>query len=156
MGDFNTKVGRREPSAMSSAVGLYDIGETNEASKQLEDFCLEHELALDNTMFKQHPRRQYTWTSPDDDTRKQIHHISTVQRWKTSLMNCRKYPGADCDRSSVATLNVRLAKRQRQHDIPPLNLGELKEQKAVQFAAQVNNRFTALETALHLVDFYLQ
>jgi len=38
---------------------------------------------------------------------------------------------------------------------PPLNLGELKEQKAVQFAAQVNNRFTALETALHLVDFYL-
>ena len=61
MGDFNAKVGRREPSAMSSAVGLYGLGETNEAGEQLEDFCLEHELALVNTMFKQHPRRLYTW-----------------------------------------------------------------------------------------------
>ena len=55
MGDFSANVGRREPSAMSSAVGLYGLGETNEAGEQLEDFCLEHELALANTMFKQHP-----------------------------------------------------------------------------------------------------
>jgi len=55
MGDFNAKVGIREPSAMSSAVGLYSLGETDKAGEQLEDFCLEHELALDNTMFKQHP-----------------------------------------------------------------------------------------------------
>jgi len=40
--DFNAKVGRRESSAMSSAVGLYGLGETNEAGKQLEDFSLEH------------------------------------------------------------------------------------------------------------------
>ena len=49
IGDFNAKVCRREPSAMSSAVGLYGLGEMNEASEQLEDFCLEHELALANT-----------------------------------------------------------------------------------------------------------
>ena len=36
------------------------------------DFCLEHELALANTMFKQHPRRLYTWTCPDGNTRNQI------------------------------------------------------------------------------------
>ena len=47
----------------------------------------------------------------------------------------------------VATLKVRLAKRQRQHSIPPLNLEELKEDKAVQCAAEVTNRFTALEAA---------
>ena len=37
MGDFkfNAKVNRREPSAMSSAVGLYGLGETNEAGEQL-------------------------------------------------------------------------------------------------------------------------
>jgi len=40
-----------------------------------------------------------------------------------------------------------LSKRQRQNSIPPLNLEELKEDKAVQFAAEVTNRFTALETA---------
>jgi len=27
IGDFNAKVGRREPSVMSSAVGLYGLGE---------------------------------------------------------------------------------------------------------------------------------
>jgi len=47
----------------------------------------------------------------------------------------------------VATLKIRLAKRQRQHSIPPLNFEELKEDKAVQFAAEVTNRFMALETA---------
>jgi len=65
-------------------------------------------------------------------------------------MNCRTYPGADCDTDHqllVATLKVRLSKRQRQHSIPPLNLDELKEETAVQFAAEVTNRFTALEAA---------
>jgi len=44
----------------------------------------------------------------------------------------------------VATLKVRLGKRQRQYSIPPLNPEEIKEDKAVQFAAEVTNRFTAL------------
>ena len=67
-------------------------------------------------------------------------------------MNCRTYPGADRDTDHqllVVTVKVRLAKRQRQHSIPPLNLEELKEEKAVQFAAEVSNRFTALEAAHH-------
>ena len=75
MGDFNAKVGRREQSAMSSAIGLYGLGETNEAVEQLEDFCLEHELVLANTMFKQHLRWLYTWTCPDVNTRNQIDYI---------------------------------------------------------------------------------
>jgi len=65
-------------------------------------------------------------------------------------MNCRTYPGADCDTDHqllVATLKVRLGRRQRQNSIPPLNLEELKKDKAVQFAAEVTNRFTALEAA---------
>ena len=65
-------------------------------------------------------------------------------------MNCRTYLGADCDTDHqllVATLKVRLGKRRRQNSIPPLNLEELKEDKAVQFAAEVTNRFTALEAA---------
>jgi len=65
-------------------------------------------------------------------------------------MNYRTYTGADCDTDHhllVATLKVRLAKRQRQHSIPPLNLDELKGDKAVQLTAEVTNRFTALEAA---------
>ena len=48
----------------------------------------------------------------------------------------RVVPGADCDTDHqllVATLKVSLAIRQRQHSILPLNLEELKEEKAVQF-----------------------
>ena len=66
------------------------------------------------------------------------------------MINCRTYLGADCNTDHqllVATLKVRLAKRQRQHIIPPLNLEELKEEKAVQFSAEVTNRFMALEAA---------
>jgi len=37
MGDFSAKFGRRQPSAMSSVVGLYGLGEPNEAGEQLED-----------------------------------------------------------------------------------------------------------------------
>jgi len=47
-------------------------------------------------------------------------------------MNCRTYPGADCNTDHqllVVTLKVRLAKRQ--HSILPLNLEELKEDKCV-------------------------
>ena len=41
-------------------------------------------------------------------------------------------------------LKVMLANRQRQHSILSLNL---EEEKAVQFAAEVTNKFTALEDA---------
>ena len=50
----------------------------------------------------------------------------------------------------VATLKVRLANRQKQHSITPLNLQELKEEKAVQFAAEMTNRFTTLVNRSHL------
>ena len=45
------------------------------------------------------------------------------------------------------TVKAKLAKRQSQHRISPLKLEELKEGKAVEFAAEVTNRFTALEAA---------
>jgi len=47
----------------------------------------------------------------------------------------------------VVTLKVRFGKRQKPNSIQPLNLEELKEDKAVQLAAKVPNRFTALGAA---------
>jgi len=69
-------------------------------------------------------------------------------------MICRTYPGRNCDTDHqllVATLKVRLAKRHRQHRIPPLNLEELKEVKSVQSAAELTNMFSALEAAQNKV-----
>ena len=38
---------------------------TNEAGQKLTEFCQENELVIANTLFQQHKRRLYTWTSPD-------------------------------------------------------------------------------------------
>ena len=37
----------------------------NEARQRLTEFCQENALVIANTLFQQHKRRLYTWTSPD-------------------------------------------------------------------------------------------
>ena len=71
MGDFNAKVGQSD-SPESSAVGPHGLGERNERGDRLVDFGTVNEMVIDNTLFKQHIRRLYTWKSPDGNTRNQI------------------------------------------------------------------------------------
>ena len=40
----------------------------NEAGQRLIEFCHENALVIANTLFQQHKRRLYTWTSPDGHT----------------------------------------------------------------------------------------
>ena len=44
----------------------------NEARQRLIEFCQENALVIANTLFQQHKRRLYTWTSPDGQHRNQI------------------------------------------------------------------------------------
>ena len=37
----------------------------NEAGQRLIEFCQENALVIANTLFQQHKRTLYTWTSPD-------------------------------------------------------------------------------------------
>ena len=43
-------------------------GIQNEAGQRLIEFCQENALVIQNTLFQQHKRRLYTWTSPDVNT----------------------------------------------------------------------------------------
>ena len=61
--DWNAKVGSQETPGVTSKFGL---GVQNEAGQMLTDFCQENALLIANTLFQQHKRRLYTWTSPDD------------------------------------------------------------------------------------------
>ena len=61
-GDWNAKVGSQE---IPGVIGLFGLGVQNEAGKRLTEFCQENELVIANTLFQQHKRRLYTWTSPD-------------------------------------------------------------------------------------------
>ena len=49
-----------------------------------------------NTLFQQHKRRLYTWTSPDGQHRNQIDYILCSQRWRSSVQSAKTRPGADC------------------------------------------------------------
>ena len=62
IGDWNTKVGIQETPGVTSKFGL---GVWNEAGKMLIEFCQENALVIANTLFQQHKRRVYKWTSPE-------------------------------------------------------------------------------------------
>ena len=49
-----------------------------------------------NTLFQQHQRRLYTWTSPDGQHRNQIDYIVCSQKWRSSIQSSKTRPGADC------------------------------------------------------------
>ena len=62
IGDWNAKVGSQETPGVT---GKFGLGMQNEAGKRLIEFCQENALVIANTLFQQHKRRLYTWTSPD-------------------------------------------------------------------------------------------
>ena len=62
IGDWNAKVGSQETPGVT---GKFGLGTQNEAGQRLIEFCQENALVIANTLFQQHKRRLYTWTSPD-------------------------------------------------------------------------------------------
>ena len=61
IGDWNAKVGSQETPGVTGKFGLVI---QNEAGQRLKEFCQENSLVITNTLFQQHKRRLYTWTSP--------------------------------------------------------------------------------------------
>ena len=72
MGDWNAKVGSQE---IPEVTGKFGLRVQNEAGKRLTEFCQENTLVMTNTLFQQHKRRLYTWTSPDGQYRNQMDFI---------------------------------------------------------------------------------
>ena len=68
----------------------------NEAGQRLIEFCQENALVIANTLFQQHKRRLYTWTSPDGKHRNQTDYILCSQRWRSCIQSTNTRPGADC------------------------------------------------------------
>ena len=76
--------------------GKFGLGIRNEAGQRLIEFRQENALVITNTLFQQHKRRCYTWTSPDGQDRNQIDYILCSQRWRSSIQSAKTRPGADC------------------------------------------------------------
>ena len=82
IGDWNAKVGSQETPEVT---GKFGLGMQNEAGQRLIEFCQENALVIANTLFQQHKRRLYTWTSADGQHRNQIDYILCSQRWRSSI-----------------------------------------------------------------------
>ena len=90
--ELDAKVGSQETPGVT---GKFGLGVKNEAGQRLIEFCWENTLVIANTLFQQHKRVLYTWTSPDGQHQNQIDYILCSQRWRSSIQSAKTRPGAD-------------------------------------------------------------
>ena len=93
IGDWNAKVGSQE---IPRVTGKFGLGVQNEAGQRITEFCQENAVVIANTLFQQHKRQLYTWTSPDGQYQNQIEYILCCQRWRRSIQSAKTRPGAEC------------------------------------------------------------
>ena len=75
---WDATVGSQETPGVT---GKFGLGVQNEAGQRLIiEFCQENALAIAKTLFQQHKRRLYTWTSPDGQYQSQTDYILCSQR----------------------------------------------------------------------------
>ena len=60
--DWNAKVASQE---IPGVTGKFGLEVQNEAGQRLIEFCQENALVIANTLFQEHRRRLYIWTSAD-------------------------------------------------------------------------------------------
>ena len=87
IGDWNAKVGSQETPGVT---GKFGLEMWNEAGQRLLEFCQENALVIANTLFQQHKRRLYTWTSPDGQHRNLIDYILCSQRPRSSIQSAKQ------------------------------------------------------------------
>ena len=90
IGDWNTKIQSQE---LPGVIGKFGLGVQNEEGQRV---CQENALVIANTLFQQHKKRLYTWTSPDGQHRNQIDYILCSQKWRSFIQSAKTRPGADC------------------------------------------------------------
>ena len=107
-------------------------------------FCQENAQVTANTLFQQHKRRLYTWTSPDGQHQNQIDYILCSQRWKSSIQSAETRLRADCGSDHellIAKFRLKLKKvgkttRPFRYDLNQIHYD---------YTVEVTNRFKGLD-----------
>ena len=113
-------------------------------TSRLIELCQENALVIANTLFQQHKRILYTWTSPDGQYRNETDYILCSQRWRSSIQSAKARLGADCGSDHallIAKFRVKLKKvgkttRQFRYDL---------NQISYDYTMEVTNRFKGLD-----------
>ena len=114
----------------------------NEAGQRLIEFCQENALVIAKTLFQQHNRKCYTWTSPDGKHRNQIDFI--VCRWKSSIQSTKTRPGTDCGSDHellIAQIRLKLKKVGKTTRSFLYDLNQI----PYNYTVEVTNRFKGLD-----------
>ena len=124
--------------------GIFGLGVQNEAEQRLIKFSQENALVIANTLFQQHKRRLYTWTSPDGQYWNQTNYIFCSQIWRSSIQSAKTRPGANCGSEHellIAKFRLKLKKvgkttRPFRYDL---------NQIPYDYTVEVRNRFKGLD-----------
>ena len=76
--------------------GKFGLGTQNEAGQRLTEFWQENALVIANTLFQQHKKLLYTWTSPDGQYWNQTDCILCSHIWISAIQSAKIRPGVDC------------------------------------------------------------
>ena len=90
-GDWDAKVGNQVIPGVTGKLGLRV---QNEAGQRLIEFYQENTLVIANTIFQQHKRWLYTWTSPDGQHQNQIDIFFAAK--DGGALHSQQKLGADC------------------------------------------------------------
>ena len=122
----------------------FGLGVQNEAGQRLIKFCQENTLIMASTLFQQHKRRLYTWTSPDGQHWNQIDYILWSQTWRSSIQSAKTGLGVDCGSDHellIAKFRFKLKKvgkttRRFRYDLNQIHYD---------YTVKVRNRFKGLD-----------
>ena len=138
---WNANVGSQETPEVT---GKFGLGVWNEAGQRLIEFCQENALVVAYTLFQQHKRRLYKWTSPDDQHRNQVDYILCSQRWRSYIQSAKRRPGADCGSDHellIAKFRLKLKKVGKITRLFRYDLNQI----PYDYTVEVRNRFKGLD-----------
>ena len=126
--------------------------ENKTAGQRLTELFQENSLVIANTLFQQHRRRFYTWTSPDGQYRNQTDYILCSQRWRSSLQSAKTKRGADCDSDHellIAKFRLKLKKVGKTTKPFRYDLNQI----PYDYTVEVRNRFQGLDLIECLMNY---
>ena len=116
---------------------------TKWSEERLIKFCQENALVIANTLFRQHKRRLYTWTSPGGQQRNQMDYILCNQRWRSSAQSAKTRTGADCGRSWTPYCQIQTYIEESRENHWPFRYDL--NQIPYDYTVEVRNRFKGLD-----------
>ena len=129
---------------MPGVTSKFGLGVQNEVGQRLIEFFQENALDIANTLFQQHKRRLYTWTSTGGQHQNQTDYILCTQRSRRSIQSARTRTGFDCGSDHellIAKIRLKLKKvgkttRPFRYDL---------NQIPFDYTVEVTNRFKRLD-----------